>query len=83
VQKTSTPVVLVLLNGGPVSTPFAAENVSAIVEAWYGGSEGGNALSNVMFGRVSPAGIVPYTTHTLYTVLTGGMLRQAASPSPS
>lgn len=61
VQESGKPVVLVLLNGGPVSTPFAAENATAIVEAWYGGSEGGNALSNVLFGRTSPAGRLPFS----------------------
>jgi beta-glucosidase len=61
VQKSRKPVVMVLLNGGPVSTPYAAENVPALVEAWYGGSEGGNALSNVLFGRTSPAGRLPFS----------------------
>jgi beta-glucosidase len=61
IVSAGKPVVMVLLNGGPVSTPFAAEHVPAIVEAWYGGSEGGNALSNVLFGRTSPAGRLPFS----------------------
>ena len=48
------PVVLVLLNGRPLSINWAAENVPAILEAWQPGTEGGNAVADVLFGDVDP-----------------------------
>eukprot|EP01116_Phalansterium_solitarium_P002419 TRINITY_DN1242_c0_g1_i5.p1 TRINITY_DN1242_c0_g1~~TRINITY_DN1242_c0_g1_i5.p1 ORF type:complete len:821 (+),score=286.40 TRINITY_DN1242_c0_g1_i5:130-2592(+) len=61
IAATGTPVVLVLLNGGPVSSPWAAANIPAIVEIFYPGEEAGHALADVLFGKVSPAGRLPYT----------------------
>jgi len=61
VHATGTPVVLVLTSGSALSVGWAAEHVPAIVEAWYGGEEGGNALADVLFGDVSPAGRLPVT----------------------
>ncbi len=58
----NTPVVLVLLNGGPITLPAAAERCAAVVELWYPGEEGGNALADVLFGTVNPAGRMPVTT---------------------
>jgi beta-glucosidase len=55
------PVVLVLLNGRPLSITWAAENVPAIIEAWEPGSEGGNAIADVLFGDVNPGGKLPVT----------------------
>jgi beta-glucosidase len=55
------PVVLVLLNGRPLSIGWAAENVPAILEAWQPGSEGGNAVADVLFGDVNPGGKLPTT----------------------
>jgi beta-glucosidase len=55
------PVVLVLLNGRPLSIRWAAENVPAILEAWEPGSEGGNAVADVLFGDVNPGGKLPVT----------------------
>ena len=55
------PVVLVLLNGRPLSIGWAAENVPAILEAWEPGSEGGNAVADVLFGDVNPGGKLPVT----------------------
>mmetsp|Transcript_29627 Transcript_29627/g.88644 ORF Transcript_29627/g.88644 Transcript_29627/m.88644 type:complete len:767 (+) Transcript_29627:57-2357(+) len=59
---TGTPVVLVLTNGGPVSIKWASANVPAIVDAWYGGIDGGIGVANVLFGvdGVSPAGRMPF-----------------------
>jgi beta-glucosidase len=60
----SNRLVLVLLNGGPVS--LTAEQVKcadAIVEAFYPGEEGGNALADVLYGVVSPSGRLPYTMY--------------------
>jgi beta-glucosidase len=55
------PVVLVLLNGRPLSIVWAAEHVPAILEAWEPGSEGGNAVADVLFGDVNPGGKLPAT----------------------
>jgi beta-glucosidase len=52
--------VVVLETGGPVLTPWA-DQVKAIVEAWYPGAEGGNALARVLFGDVDPGGRLPVT----------------------
>jgi beta-glucosidase len=55
------PVVLVLLNGRPLSIVWAAENVPAILEAWEAGSEGGNAVADILFGDANPGGKLPVT----------------------
>ncbi|MBN1138851.1 MAG: beta-glucosidase BglX [Anaerolineae bacterium] len=55
------PVVLVLLNGRPLSIHWAAENVPAILEAWEPGSEGGNAVADILFGDANPGGKLPVT----------------------
>jgi beta-glucosidase len=55
------PVVLVLLNGRPLSIGWAAENVPAILEAWEPGSEGGNAVADILFGDANPGGKLPVT----------------------
>ncbi len=53
------PVVLVLINGRPLNISWAAEHVPAIVEAWMPGSQGGNAIADVLFGDVNPGGKLP------------------------
>ena len=53
------PVVLVLLNGRPLSIGWAAENVPAILEAWSPGSEGGHAIADILFGDANPGGKLP------------------------
>jgi beta-glucosidase len=55
------PVVLVLLNGRPLSIAWAAEHVPAILEAWEPGSEGGHAVADILFGDVNPGGKLPVT----------------------
>jgi beta-glucosidase len=55
------PVVLVLLNGRPLSINWASENVPAILEAWEPGSEGGNAIADILFGDANPGGKLPVT----------------------
>ena len=61
VVTLSKPVVLVLLNGRPLSIGWAAENVPAILEAWEPGSEGGHAIADILFGDVNPGGKLPVT----------------------
>ena len=55
------PVVLVLLNGRPLSINWAAEHVPAILEAWEPGSEGGHAVADILFGDANPGGKLPAT----------------------
>ncbi len=55
------PVVLVLLNGRPLSITWAAEHVPAILEAWEPGTEGGHAVADILFGDVNPGGKLPVT----------------------
>jgi beta-glucosidase len=50
------PIVLVLLNGRPLAIPWEAEHIPAILEMWYPGSEGGNALVDLLLGRANPSG---------------------------
>jgi beta-glucosidase len=55
------PVVLVLLNGSALAVTWAAEHIPAIVEAWYPGQAGGDALADVLFGDYNPSGRLPVT----------------------
>jgi beta-glucosidase len=55
-HQTGRPLVVVLINGRPLSIPWAAENVSAIVEAWQLGIQSGNAIADVLFGEYNPSG---------------------------
>jgi beta-glucosidase len=59
VSALGKPVVLVLLNGRPLSIRWAAENVPAILEAWEPGTEGGTAVADILFGDVNPGGKLP------------------------
>jgi beta-glucosidase len=53
------PVVVVIVNGRPLSISWLAENASAILEAWLPGEEGGAAVAAVLFGAVNPGGKLP------------------------
>ncbi len=59
VHAMGKPVVLVLLNGRPLSISWAAANIPAILEAWEPGSEGGNAVADILFGDANPGGKLP------------------------
>ncbi|WP_420455668.1 glycoside hydrolase family 3 N-terminal domain-containing protein [Rubrivirga sp.] len=61
VHATGTPVVVVLMNGRPLSTTWEAEHVPAIVEAWFGGTMAGPAVADVLFGARNPSGKLPVT----------------------
>jgi beta-glucosidase len=60
-QATGKPVVLVLTTGSALAVRWAQEKLPAIVVAWYPGQQGGNAVADVLFGNVSPAGRLPVT----------------------
>jgi beta-glucosidase len=61
VYATGTPVVVVLLNGRPMSINWTAEKIPAILEAWYPGEAGGTAIAEVLLGDYNPAGRLPIT----------------------
>ena len=58
---TGKPVVLVLMSGRPNSITWAAENVPAILHAWYPGTQGGLAVADVLLGDYNPSGHLPVT----------------------
>jgi beta-glucosidase len=58
VAAANPQTVVVLETGGPVLTPWA-DRVSSILEAWYPGTSGGEAIANVLFGKVNPSGHLP------------------------
>ena len=60
VAAANPNTIVVLENGGPVNMPWAP-NVKAILESWYPGIGGGQAIANILFGRVNPSGKLPVT----------------------
>ena len=63
VYQANPKTVLVLLNGGPVGVKWEKENLPAIVDMFYAGEEGGNAVADVLFGDYNPGGRMPYTVY--------------------
>ncbi|HWI00976.1 MAG TPA: glycoside hydrolase family 3 C-terminal domain-containing protein, partial [Propionibacteriaceae bacterium] len=61
VADTGTPVVLLVLNGRPLDLRWAVDNVPAILDIWYPGSQGGAAVANLLFGDVAPGGKLPFS----------------------
>jgi beta-glucosidase len=61
VAKTGKPVILVLLSGSALAVTWADKNLPAIIQAWYPGEEGGNAIASLLFGDFSPSGKLPVT----------------------
>ncbi|MEP7376734.1 MAG: glycoside hydrolase family 3 C-terminal domain-containing protein [Chitinophagaceae bacterium] len=60
-KATGKPVVFVLMTGSAIAVPWEAENIPAIVNAWYGGQSAGTAIADVLFGDYNPAGRLPVT----------------------
>jgi beta-glucosidase len=56
---TGKPVVLVLINGRPLNITWASQHVPAILDVWYPGTEGGNAIADLLFGDAVPGGKLP------------------------
>ena len=63
VMAANPKTVVVEMNAGPLATPWMKENVPAMVEAWWGGEEGGNAIADILFGDVNPSGKLPLTVY--------------------
>ena len=55
-KETGKPIVMVLYNGRPMTLKWEAENMDAILDVWFGGTEGGNAVADALFGDVNPGG---------------------------
>ena len=78
VIATGKPVVLVIENGRPLTIPWAKEHVPAILEAWYPGEFGGQAIAETLFGDNNPAGRL-----TVSFPRTGGQLPDFYNADPS
>jgi beta-glucosidase len=61
ISALGKPVVLVLINGRPLDISWATSNISAILEAWHPGTEGGNAIADILYGDATPGGKLPVT----------------------
>jgi beta-glucosidase len=61
ILATGKPVVVVLLNGSALAVNTAQKSAAAVLEAWYGGQEGGAAIANTLAGDNNPAGRLPVT----------------------
>ncbi|AVO57669.1 beta-glucosidase BglX [Pseudomonas chlororaphis] len=60
-KATGKPLVLVLMNGRPLALLDENEQADAILETWFSGTEGGNAIADVLFGDYNPSGKLPIT----------------------
>lgn len=78
IKKTGTPVIVVLVNGKPISEPWLQKNIPAILEAWEPGNLGGKALAQIVFGDVNPSGKLPLTV-----ARSVGQLRMVYNHKPS
>lgn len=56
IHKLGKPLIVVYINGRPITEPWIDEHADAIVEAWYPGQEGGHAIADVLFGDINPSG---------------------------
>jgi beta-glucosidase len=61
IHQTGKPYAVVLMNGRPLTINWLAENSPAILETWFAGTQAGHAISDVLFGDVSPGGKLPVT----------------------
>jgi beta-glucosidase len=59
--KINPNVIVILLNGSPLSMSDWLDEVPVVLEAWYPGMEGGRAIANILFGEISPSGKLPIT----------------------
>ena len=61
IYATGKPVIIVLMNGRPLTINWISENIPSIVEAWFLGDQAGNAVAEVLFGDYNPSGKLPVT----------------------
>ncbi len=61
IHATGKPYAVVLMNGRPLSINWVATNSPAILETWFAGTQGGNAIADTLFGDVNPGGKLPVT----------------------
>lgn len=55
--------IVVLMNAGPLTIPYIKDNAPAIIEAWWGGEQGANAIADAIFGNINPGGKMPLTVY--------------------
>ena len=60
-KETGKNVIVVYVNGRPISEPWISKNINAIIEAWEPGSLGGLAVAEIIFGKINPSGKLPLT----------------------
>jgi beta-glucosidase len=60
-KATGKPVVFVMMTGSAIACPWEAQNIPAILNAWYGGQDAGTAIADILFGDYNPAGRLPVT----------------------
>ena len=78
IKETGTPVIIVLVNGKPISEPWLEENIPAILESWEPGNLGGQAVAEILFGDINPSGKLPLTV-----ARSVGQLRMVYNHKPS
>jgi beta-glucosidase len=61
IHKTGKPIILLLLSGSALAVTWADKKIPAIVQAWYPGAQGGNAIASLLFGEYSPSARLPVT----------------------
>jgi beta-glucosidase len=60
-KQTGKPLIIVLMNGRPLTLKWESDNADAIVETWFSGTEAGNAIADVLYGNYNPSGKLPIT----------------------
>jgi beta-glucosidase len=59
--KTGKPLIMVLFTGRPLTMTWEQQNIPVILNVWFGGTQAGNAIADVIFGKVNPSGKLPFT----------------------
>ena len=62
--ESGKPVILVLLAGSSLAIDYADEKAAAVIQGWYPGAQGGKAIAEILFGKVSPSGKLPLTFYS-------------------